>query len=268
MKTLKNLVLLLGLFASVSCESVIHIDLDSSTPQIVIEGNLTDQHEPYVVKISKTVGFNDASIYPPVQNAIVSIADDAGNTERLTEVLPGTYQTRDLRGIPGRTYRMIVKIDNQEYNAKCKMPALVKLDNISFIERSGLPIPGGFEKTLALIPRFVDPANVSNYYRFVQWENGKKDKAILILNDDIIDGKLNKQPLISFDFKIKLGDTVKLEMQNIDQQVYDYFSALNNNDSNRPGGSATPANPTSNISGGVLGYFSAHTVQQRTIVLK
>jgi hypothetical protein len=46
--------------------------------------------------------------------------------------------------------------------------------------------------------------------------------------------------------------------------VFDYFNSLAlMND----GQSASPANPLSNIQGGALGYFSAHTVQRRTVII-
>lgn len=47
-------------------------------------------------------------------------------------------------------------------------------------------------------------------------------------------------------------------LQAIDKSVYDYFSSLNKLSAGGINSSATPANPVSNVSGGALGYFSAH----------
>jgi hypothetical protein len=57
-------------------------------------------------------------------------------------------------------------------------------------------------------------------------------------------------------------DSVTIEMHCIDKPVYDYYYSLGNRDN-----SATPANPVSNIVGGALGYFSAHTVRKTTAVV-
>jgi len=262
------IILIIALFAILSCEKEISIDLNKSNPQYVIEGIITDQPGPYTVKISKSVNFSDDNNYPAMQAAKVVISDNAGNSELLSEVSAGKYQTQNLQGVPGRIYSLSVTIENKKFTAICQMPLLVTLDSVSFMESSGPPMPGNTEKLFTMIPRFNDPASVQNNYRFIQWANNEKDKSFLIINDDNINGKLNKQPLMSMSFKIRKGDVVTIEMHNIDKQVYDYFSTLNQIKGKGPGGGGTPANPQSNISGDVMGYFSAHTVQTKTITIK
>ena len=56
-------------------------------------------------------------------------------------------------------------------------------------------------------------------------------------------------------------------MQCIDDKVYLFYAALLQLSGGGPGGGVTPANPPSNISNGALGYFSAHTVRTRNIVI-
>jgi hypothetical protein len=57
-------------------------------------------------------------------------------------------------------------------------------------------------------------------------------------------------------------------MQCIDKPVYTYWFTLMQQGDNGPGGGVTPADPPSNITPTVLGYFSAHTTQSKTIVVK
>jgi hypothetical protein len=45
----------------------------------------------------------------------------------------------------------------------------------------------------------------------------------------------------------------------VDENIYNYFYELSNVTATAGIQSTTPANPTSNISNGALGYFSAHT---------
>ena len=65
--------------------------------------------------------------------------------------------------------------------------------------------------------------------------------------------------------KLAAGDSLRVEMQNIDPGVYEYFRTLNLILSSNPVVTTTPANPKSNFSGGALGYFSAHSRQVRGI---
>ena len=95
--------LFLVFISFVSCEKVIQLDLKNSTPHVVIQGNIYDQPGPYVVQISSSVNFDASSTYPPVTGAKVVISDNLGQSEILTESLPGNYITSRLRGIPGRT---------------------------------------------------------------------------------------------------------------------------------------------------------------------
>ena len=53
-----------------------------------------------------------------------------------------------------------------------------------------------------------------------------------------------------------------------DQNVYTFYSALLQLSDGGPGGGITPTNPPSNISNGALGYFSAHTVRKKSVVIQ
>jgi hypothetical protein len=54
-------------------------------------------------------------------------------------------------------------------------------------------------------------------------------------------------------------------MLGIDEAVYKYWYSLHFNGGDG-GNIATPANPVTNISGGALGYFSAQTVDRKTVI--
>ncbi len=119
---------------------------------------------------------------------------------------------------------------------------------------------------------YQDPPGKGQNYRYVQYINGKKSKPIFANNDDYSDGKYVESKLWYIvddkdneDEKIKSGDTVMLDMLCIDEAVYRYWYSLNQSATGNSQ-SASPANAVSNISGGALGYFSAHTVQTRSVI--
>jgi len=246
-----------------SCEKVIDVDLNDSSPQIVIEGNITDQTGPYTVRLSKSVNFDELNDFPPISGATVQISDDAGNSEILPETSPGTYTTVALQGTPGRTYTLDVTIDEQIYTAVSTMPLPVAIDTLTIEEQS----IGFGDKTSYVEARYKDPEGIDNYYRFVHLINNVRQKDIIIDKDWLQDGntiRTSIEPDEEEDIELKQGDEVIVFMQSIDEGVYEYYRTLD-----EAGGefSASPTNPLSNFSGGVLGYFSAYAVTSKSIVV-
>lgn len=249
----------------VSCEEVIEIDLDETEAKFVITGAVTDQLEPFRVRIEKTVNFDQPNNYPAVSGALVTISDGA-QTFDLTETAPGIYQTaQNLAGEVGKTYNLRVEVEGQVFEAQSTMPAPVPFDTIK--QDIGTQPGGG--TTILVVPIYVDPLGFGNYYRFVQTTNGQKLNNIFVFDDRNNDGIRITRPLFApgSDIENTVGDTVLVEMQTIDRATYKYFFALDASTSNGPN-SSVPANPENNLSGDVLGYFSAHTVQRRTLILK
>lgn len=253
-------------FFFASCEKIIDIDLNTSSPQIVIEGNISDEPGPYTVKLSKTVNFNDANTYPPVTGALVIISDGTGVTDTLTETVSGSYQTHSITGTHGKTYTLKVIAEGKQYNAVSTMPYKVNLDSIQFNLHSE---PGESEKTLAVVPLYLDPVEFGNSYRFFFSANGKEDKLYQVSNDNIGNGRTNQQSFFSEDVKFLKGDTVKVTMLCIDVNTYIYYYTLSQMGGGGLIGGSTPSNPPSNIFGNkALGIFSAYTTQTKMVIAK
>ncbi|MCK9413679.1 MAG: DUF4249 domain-containing protein [Prolixibacteraceae bacterium] len=236
-----------------SCEKVIQLDLKKSTPKIVIQGNIYDQPGPYIVKISNSVNFDASSNYPPVTGAAITISDNSGQNEKLTETTAGTYLTSKLRGVPGRTYSLSVKIGNENYLSTATMPLAVPIDSIYF--SSSL-----FSGEKMTTVRILDPPFIVNYYRLVYFINKVRQKAFYVLDDDLFQGAIIRYALLSRGSNIKLvkGDLVTVWLESIDHGVFEYFRTAGSDG----GESASPANPVSNISNGALGYFNACAVRK------
>ena len=147
------------------------------------------------------------------------------------------------------------------------MPTNVKLTGLK-VQKSSFSPPGSSSDNYIIYPQFIDPTAFGNNYQFIQSRNGETDKSIIIANDNIGNGLPNSRPILSKDFEIALGDKVTVEMRCIDKPIYDYFFSLNSVQGNGPGGGTIPANPVTNIKGGALGYFSAHTVQKISLEVK
>jgi hypothetical protein len=258
---------MLGTLLLGSCTKTITLDLNSSDPKIVIEGNITDELGPYLVKLSKTINFSDANVFPAVSGAQVILSDNFGNKDTLTETSSGNYYTNSIQGISGRTYTLQVQAEGKNFQAVSSMPAKVNLDSVTFL-KSSFGSQNAGEVTYVAIPRFSDPLNPANFYRFIITLNDTLDTGIFVDNDNLINGLPYQRPIFSNELSPKLNDSVLLEMQCIDEPVYDYFYSLNASIGQGPS-ATTPANPTSNIQGeGALGFFSAHTVQRKKVQVK
>lgn len=245
-----------------SCEKVVDLNLGANNPTLVIEGNITNQPGPYFVKLTKTVSFTDASVYPVVSNATVIITDNAGQKDTLVYTTNGIYKTNTLQGFSGRTYSLTVIAEGKTYTTQSTMPQNVVLDSLKYN-----PIQFGGTIIHTAIPIFTDPVATGNNYQFVLKINNVLDKTYLVDNDNVTNGQIYARPLFSNDIEIKPGDNVQVEMRCIDANSYTYYYTLSQAQTDGPGGGTTPTNPPNGISGGALGLFSAYTTQTKSIII-
>ncbi len=258
MKKVFLLPILLMLLTS-ACKKVIDLDLKTTSPSIVIEGELSNS-EAAVVRVTKSVQFGDDNTFPAVHGAAVTITDEKGIHYTLAETGSGIY-SNNLKGLPGHTYYLSVRTGTDTFTASSFMPSLVGLDSVR-LQKNIL-----FGKlSYTSIAYYFDPAGLGNYYKFSEKVNQKRTSNIWVWDDRILDGRQSSIPLFHSgdDNDIHVGDTVKVEMQCIDKNVHRYFTTLENVKTSN----SVPANPDSNISGGALGYFSAKTTDTKQIIAK
>jgi hypothetical protein len=251
---MKRLILLSVIVTAIiaSCTKDVHLNLQNGTGAIVIECFITTDTGFYYAVVSKTISFYDTNNLIPVTDAKLIITDNAGNRDSFIQSgYPGLYITQTIRGTVGRTYHLTVTTAGKQYDASSTMNPPVQVDS------AGIQI-----FTLAgkqfWIPYclFKDPANTSNYYKAFLYVNGTKQSKNTAIDDELDNG-LTIQTSISPDFFINLHDTVQVELDAIDQPVYEYWYTLSNSTTSSL--TAAPANPVSNFSNNALGYFSAYS---------
>ena len=247
-----------------SCTKVINLKLGNASGQLVIEGGVINTVGPQTIQLTRNVPFSNTNTYPPVTGATVTISDQNGNIYKLPEGPLGTYAVYPFEGMPGEKYTMNVQSGNQTYTASSTMPALVALDSIS---AQNSPFPNS-KNQRQISAYYQDPAGTPNQYLFNMYVNSTQVNSIFAFNDDFSDGKYVTTILFQNDLNMYPGDTVTVEMQCIDKPIYNYWFTQMQQENNGPGGSVTPSNPPTNITPAALGYFSAHTTQTRSIILK
>jgi hypothetical protein len=257
---MKNIVLtILTLLLFASCESIIDPDLRDIPPQLVIEGEITNSALPDTVRLSMSTGFNEPSRFLGVENALVIISDGVSEPDTLAMTGAGIYHTTKLTGTPGRTYSLRVLVDGKEYIAECLMPQAATFDSL---KQESLNVMGMDFTTVKAY--YTDFADTENFYRFRLFINGEQQRSISLTSDRNADGKPMEISFVSYDL-FAAGNILKLQLLTIAPEVYDYFSTLQSTLSSQ---NVAPANPKTNIRGGCLGYFSAHTVQEREVVIE
>ena len=149
------------------------------------------------------------------------------------------------------------------------MPKIVPIDSLTYQNTTDRPDEN------AINCYFKDPVGINNYYQINLFRKDtllNTNNRIIIYSDKYFDGRVNSFSLESRRFGIdrfNKGDTIKVQLLNIDRVTYDYYKTLR--DITREGrliSVSTPANPTNNISNGALGYFAAKSISEKSIVIK
>ncbi|GJM32791.1 MAG: hypothetical protein DHS20C18_17920 [Saprospiraceae bacterium] len=100
-----------------SCVERFYPEVDKYDGLLVVEGKITNEPGPYTIRLNRSIGVYDfQKDYLPEINASVHILDDLGNSFQLSEIEAGVYQNlaSGLQGIPGRSYKLIIDLENGE----------------------------------------------------------------------------------------------------------------------------------------------------------
>ncbi len=260
----KNLYLIVcSLILLYGCEEVIELDLDNAAPRIVIDGAINDQYERQTVRVSTTYKFTEPNRFNGLSGASVVMTSADGDVFNFTESQsnPGVYRSARLRGKQGMTYTLKVTVEGKTYTSVSEMPLSVSLDSLTFRQYTFF----GEVKTYAAA-NYEDPGYIQNYYRYLLRIKGKTEKDV-VGEDRFNNGKQVANVLYYALNDLNNGDTIHVEMQGINRQVYRYFYTLEQI-SGDGGPPVAPENPPSNFDNGALGVFNAYTSSKRMAIIK
>ena len=108
------MIMLCALFFA-ACEDIYHPELEEMEELMVIEARLVYGQSANLVKIYKTIGFNEMTkSYPPVSGADVTLVDDKGITVKLKETEKGNYLlSQPLQ--PAKKYKLHISAEKEIY---------------------------------------------------------------------------------------------------------------------------------------------------------
>lgn len=251
-------------FSLISCEKIIDLDLNTTAPIIVVDGQVTNSiTEGSVVKLSYTNKVKSDNNSVPLVGATVTIQEDSGTVYSLPEVSNGVYRNADLIGISGKTYHLKVEVNDVILMSTSTMPVMVNFDSLVIED-----FPN-FGKTVKVVtPYYNDPKGLGNNYNLFMFKNGRLIKDGFAYDDSFIDGKKVTFPLIYTreDDEFRKGDIIEVVMNCIDEANYKYWFSFSQSSTGSP--QAVPDNPISNIRGNAIGVFGANTYQKRSVVIQ
>ncbi len=256
-----------------ACQEEAKLKLENANPQVVIEGIITDNAGPYVVKVSETLNYFDEADENGVSGAQVVISDNEGFSEVLEETISGNYQTVNLQGKVGNAYTLSVNYNGNEYQSTATIMEPPIFDSLTyrFVEETPLKDEGYYLYFYGKTPK-----PEINYYRWLVYKNGTlfntDPEDFLLASDEFVTEQLSD---LEFPFAFQPDDTVRLEMYGLERPMFDYYNELLNilfND----GGlfSPPPVNPVSNIRNVTnpenppLGYFQVSSMVWEEVVIE
>ena len=252
-----------------SCTKKLDIKIDSQADRVVVEGLITNEVTPFVVKLSKTLALQDSNQYPKINNAFVTVADDAGHLDTLLFIADGVYRTNGPRqGVVGRTYFLTVIANGQTYTAQDKLFSVSPIDSVySKYQTAGSGL-GIREDGYYVYFNSTDPPNEKNYYYYEVYRN---DSSVLKSNQiGVYDDRFLAPVIIGSRLpgKYKLGDKMNFNLYSLSEAGYKYYNGIQLQLQNDGGFFSTPpANAPNNLSNGALGFFRASSVSRDSLII-
>jgi len=174
----KRRLLLYGLFFCLvcagSCVRRITPPIRESAQILVVEGVVTTDSTPYTVKLSYTGQFLNASAHIDsnqnyINDAIVLIKSDNGDSTTCALTTPGTYQSTDSNfvGTVGNVYTLIVRLSNGKtyISTPEKIVPVPPIDSVSIVYDSTYDYDTRPTQLIVSV-NVPDPASTQNYYRW------------------------------------------------------------------------------------------------------
>ena len=251
------------------CENVIEVDLKNAGPRLVIEGHISNVPDQSYFVLSHSTDFYQPNDVEFISDAEIIITDDFGAVDTIFESsgFPGLYVNPNVFGVPGRSYMATVVVDGVTYLAESNMPDAILIDSMSTEYQEGGGVGSEEDEGYRLHVYFQDNIEIRDYARIKIRQNDE-----MVSNYYLYDGKFSDGNPIDYEYFLEtfqLGDTLSVELFSMDSEMYDYFLTLQEVIAGDEMGNisdATPANPNTNWSGNVLGYFGAFYSSQQEII--
>ena len=257
----RNTLLLMAMIVFTSCEHEISMDYPTSAPQVVFNGQISNEGVSVIICHSRQMADMTTDNY--ISDAQVWIESDNGYKEQLvfSDKHKGYISPTGLKGEVGHTYKMEAIVDGKQYEASTTMMPPAKVDTIFFRWIEALKKRYFFVCVKGEVPI----PDKRNYYLFrllrgeelFKWSTrtGRSDVDGRFEYDIVCSSEQEMDDGIDDDGKIPLtdGDSIRMELISLEQSCCEYYQSLQSS-------KRTTTNAVSNIRGGAQGVFMAANI--------
>ncbi|GAB3895145.1 DUF4249 domain-containing protein [Spirosoma agri] len=188
------------LLGVLSCVTEFQPDTVSIPVSLVVEGQITNQPGPYTIKLTRTADYSYKSLNLLETGAIVTIDDNQGNRETLTELSSGgIYRTKatGMQGVAGRTYKVtIVTKNGKRYESDTEVlraaPPIQKLYYEYTVE--GESLVSAKNQGWNVYLDMKDPETTGDYYK---WDWAHYEGIDICSKKEQLDGRILGLPCCS-----------------------------------------------------------------------
>ena len=262
-------------FGITSCTERIDIELEEEYIKLAVEGYLKPGTEHSYVRLIETSGYFSNKPAPTVSNAVVKVDNGTDSYSLLEDVTEsGTYLfPEEFIGEQEINYRLTIDLSEKiggytNYKASAFMPELT--DEIDSVV---VELYTTFD--IWLVKLYAKDSPGRNFYMF----NGMRNDTLItdtisevnVIDDELFDGNyINGVAIMGFDKdELKPGDKFTLILSNITEDYYNYIIEVQTElMPNVPIFSGPPANVSTNVDNGAVGYFAAYTSAYASTIVK
>ncbi len=269
------LITIAGVLSVTSCTERIDIELEEDYIKLAIEGYITPETGNRYIRLTETSGYFSNKPAPSVSNAIINVNNGIESyTLQEDAVESGTYIfPEEFIGETETNYQLTIELSEEiggqtSYKAATYMPR--RFDDIDSITVEFNP---NFKFWMVNIYAWEPPGK--DFYMF----NGLLNDILItdtisqvtISDDELIDGNyLNGVTVMGFSEEdLKPGDKFTLILSTITEDYYNHIIEVQTElMPNVPIFSGPPANVSTNVDNGAVGYFTAYPSSYSSTIVK
>ncbi|MBI9054834.1 MAG: DUF4249 domain-containing protein [Bacteroidales bacterium] len=230
-----------------ACKEEFLLDINTNETHLVVDGVITNEADPYTVKLSLSSQVNLNNTIP-LSGYSVKIIDDLGNAESLKETSPDVYNT-DMNGLQGKiglSYKLLNKSHTgTEYETYFqKIPQIIEIDSLYASYENKELVDDSYE--------------LSGYQFFIDTKESETQRKLHFVDNNSRRLNIRYSTLVR---QYMINEEAYLFWNNIENQISLDNVLYASQPYNVEGNVYNKNNPNEKI----FGYFTVGSVQQKRI---
>jgi Domain of unknown function (DUF4249) len=282
------LLLLIGLVLAMFLVNCIDPYADSklltTTRKLIVNAKISNQPEPFTVRLTRSVAFLEKDATVPVIGAKLYILDNLNNRYDLIDIGKGNYQTvTNQTAIEGRSYQLFIQSGGKNYESAVEtLRPVPAIDKLTYQYKQQTSASGAKKGMFEVILETKDNKTTGDYYRWTTtnyrylsicysrncypdecpvpvmyrtkccspcWEINRDYGRILLASDNLINGNAIKQMVAIVPYTSYRPYYLEVAQYSLSKGAYDYWTKINTQINNT--GSIFDA-PPANIRGNIV----------------